>query len=407
MKQVLFVDDESKVLDGLKRSLRPLRDEWNMTFVTSGAEALKTLEQAPFDVIISDMRMPEMDGAQLLTEVQQRYPQIIRIVLSGQSDQEMVYQSIGATHRYLAKPCESEVLKTVVLRACTLRELLTNDLLRRLVTGMQQLPSQPTLYAEVRKEAESKTASLKAIGAIISKDLGMTAKILQLVNSAYFGFYGKVATAEQAVNLLGVDTVQALVLTTHAFSHFASIQGSEFNIGLLWEASTQTGAIARAIARAERAPTLMVDEAYTAGMLHDVGMLVLAANLRSRYDVILKTAHERGVLLWEAERQELGTTHADVGAYLLGLWGLGDSIVEAVAFHHHPSDCVGKTFSPLTAVHVANVLQQELSQQATGDVPSKIDLTYLDSLQMADRLPRWREVAGAVQQSEEKERAHG
>ena len=407
MKQVLFVDDESKVLDGLKRSLRPLRDEWNMTFVTSGAEALKTLEQAPFDVIISDMRMPGMDGAQLLTEVQQRYPQIIRIVLSGQSDQEMVYQSIGATHRYLAKPCESEVLKTVVLRACTLRELLTNDLLRRLVTGMQQLPSQPTLYAEVRREAESKTASLKAIGAIISKDLGMTAKILQLVNSAYFGFYGKVATAEQAVNLLGVDTVQALVLTTHAFSHFASIQGSEFNIGLLWEASTQTGAIARAIAKAERAPTLMVDEAYTAGMLHDVGMLVLAANLQSRYDVILKTAHERGVLLWEAERQELGTTHADVGAYLLGLWGLGDSIVEAVAFHHRPSDCVGKTFSPLTAVHVANVLQQELSQQATGDVPSQIDTTYLDSLHMADRLPRWREVAGLVQQSEEKERAHG
>jgi HD-like signal output (HDOD) protein len=151
----------------------------------------------------------------------------------------------------------------------------------------------------------------------------------------------------------------------------------------------------------------MIDEAYTAGLLHDVGMLVLTANLRSRYDVILKTAHERGVLLWEAERQELGTTHADVGAYLLGLWGLGDSIVEAVAFHHHPSDCVGKTFGPLTAVHVANVLQQELSQQATGDVPSKIDLTYLDSLQMADRLPRWREVAGAVQQSEEKERAHG
>ena len=407
MKHVLFVDDESKVLDGLKRSLRPLRDEWIMTFVTSGAEALKTLEQAPFDVIISDMRMPEMDGAQLLIEVQQRYPQIIRIVLSGQSDQDMVYQSIGATHRYLSKPCESEVLKTVVLRACTLRELLTNELLRRLVTGMQQIPSQPTLYAEVRREAESKTASLKAIGAIISKDLGMTAKMLQLVNSAYFGFYGRVATAEQAVNLLGVDTVQALVLTAHAFSYFASIQGSQFNIGHLWEASTQTGAIARAIAKAEQASTLMIDEAYTAGLLHDVGMLVLAANLRSRYDVILKTAHERRVQVWESERQELGATHAEVGAYLLGLWGLGDPIVEAVAFHHHPSDCVGKSFSPLTAVHVANVLQQELSQQATGDVPSQIDMPYLDSLHMSDRLPRWREVAGVVQQPEEKERAHG
>ena len=407
MKQLLFVDDESKLLDGLKRSLHSMRHEWNMTFVTSGAEALKALEQAPFDVVISDMRMPGMDGAQLLTEVQQRYPQIVRIVLSGQSDQEMIYQSIGATHRYLAKPCESEMLKTVVLRACTLRELLANDSLRGLVTGMQQIPSQPTLYAEVRREAESKTASLKAIGAIISKDLGMTAKILQLVNSAYFGFYGRVATAEQAVNLLGVDTVQALVLTVHAFSHFASTQGSQFNIGHLWEASTQTGVIARAIAKAEQAPTLMIDEAYTAGMLHDVGMLVLAANLPTRYDVLLKTAHERSIPIWEAERQELGATHADVGAYLLGLWGLGDPIVEAVAFHHHPSDCVETSFSPLTAVHVANVLQQELYQQKIGDVQSQIDLIYLDRLHMTDRLPHWREAAGTVQRAAEKENAHG
>ena len=407
MKHLLFVDDESKLLDGLQRSLRSMRHEWNMTFVSSGAEALKALEQAAFDVIISDMRMPGMDGAQLLTEVQKLYPQIIRIVLSGQSDQEMVYQSIGATHRYLAKPCESEVLKSVVQRACTLRELLANDSLRHLVTGMQQIPSQPTLYDEVRREAESKTASIKAIGAIISKDLGMTAKMLQLVNSAYFGFYGRVSTAEQAVNLLGVDTVQALVLSVHVFSHFSSTQGSQFNIGQLWEASTQTGAIARAIAKAEQAPALMIDEAYTAGLLHDVGMLVLAANLLTRYDVILKMAQERGIQLWEAERQDLEATHADVGAYLLGLWGLGDPIVEAVAFHHRPSDCDGKIFSPLTAVHVANVLQQEQSQEATAGVPSQIDLTYLDSLQMADRLPRWREVAGAIQQSEEKERAHG
>ena len=407
MKQLLFVDDESKLLDGLQRSLRPMRHEWNMTFVTSGAEALKVLEQAPFDVIISDMRMPGMDGAQLLNEVQQRYPQIVRIVLSGQSDQEMIYQSIGATHQHLAKPCESEVLKTTVMRACALRELLGNDSLRRLVTGMKQIPSQPTLYAEIRREAESKTASIGAIGAIISKDMGMTAKILQLVNSAYFGLRGTVSTAEQAVNLLGLDTVQALVLTVHVFSQFTETHGSRFNMDRLWEVSTETGALARAIAKAEQAPALMIDQAYTAGLLHDVGILVLVANVMKQYDAMAKTAHDQGIPLWEVERQELGVTHADVGAYLLGLWGLGDPVIEAVAFHHHPSDCVGNTFSPLTAVHVANVLQEELSPQATGGVPSLIDLTYLDTLHLTDRLPHWREVAGTAQQAAEKERAHG
>ncbi len=407
MKQLLFVDDESKLLDGLKRSLRPMRHEWNMTFVSSGAEALKALEQAPFDVVVSDMRMPGMDGAQLLNEVQQRYPQIVRIVLSGHSDQEMIYQSIAATHQYLSKPCESELLRAAVMRACALRELLGSDSLRRLVTGMKQIPSQPTLYAEIRREAESKAASIRTIGAIISKDMGMTAKILQLVNSAYFGSRGIVSTAEQAVNLLGLDTIQALVLTVHVFSQFASTHGSRFNMDRLWEASTETGSLARAIAQAEQAPALVIDQAYTAGLLHDVGMLVFAANALKRYDATLKTAHDQGIQVWEMERQEFGATHADVGAYLLGLWGLGDPIVEAVAFHHRPAECVGATFSPLTAVHVANVLQQELSQQATGDSPSQIDSIYLDTLHMTDRLPHWREVVGTVQRAAEKERAHG
>ncbi|MBI4001861.1 MAG: HDOD domain-containing protein [Nitrospira defluvii] len=407
MTRMLFVDDESKLLDGLKRALRPMRHEWDMTFVTSGAEALTALEQAPFDVIVSDMRMPGMNGAQLLNEVQQRYPQIVRIVLSGQSDQEMIYQSISATHQYLAKPCESEMLKAAVMRACALRELLRNDSLRRLVTGMQQIPSQPTLYAEIRREAESKTASLGTIGAILSKDMGMTAKILQLVNSAYFGLRSTVSTAEQAVNLLGLDTVQALVLTVHVFSQFVSTRGALFTMDRLWSASAETGSLARAIAKAEHAPALVIDQAYTAGLLHDVGSLVFAVNVPERYDAMLKTAHDQGIPVWEMERQEFGATHADVGAYLLGLWGLGDPIVEAVAFHHHPSDCVGNTFSPLTAVHVANALQQERSQQATGDVPFQIDSTYLDTLHMTDRLPHWRDVAGTVQRAAEKEKANG
>lgn len=235
----------------------------------------------------------------------------------------------------------------------------------------------------------------------------MTAKILQLVNSAYFGLRGTVSTAEQAVTLLGLDTVQALVLTVHVFSQFTSTHGSHFNMDRLWEASMETGSLARAIAQAEQVSTLAIDQAFTAGLLHDVGMLVFAANVLKRYDATLKTAHNQGIPVWEVERQEFGATHADVGAYLLGLWGLGDPIVEAVAFHHRPAECMGATFGPLTAVHIANVLQQQLSQQATGDSPSQIDSTYLDTLHMTDRLPHWRDVAGTVQRAAKKEKANG
>ncbi|MCP9438669.1 MAG: response regulator [Nitrospira sp.] len=398
MIRLLFVDDETKLLDGLKRSLRSMRHEWDMTFVTGGKDALTALEQAPFDVVVSDMRMPGMNGAQLLDEVQRRYPQIIRIVLSGQSDRQMIYQSIGASHQYLAKPCETEHLKATIQRACALRELIGNESLRRLVAGMRQIPSQPTLFAEIKKEVESETSSLKTIGAIIAKDMGMTAKVLQLVNSAYFGLNGAVSTPEQAVNLLGLDTIQALVLTVHVFSQFPkTMEGALFQIDRLWAESLETGSLARILAKAEKASDREIEQAYTAGLLHDVGILVLVANARDRYEATLRTASEECVPVWEAEQREFGVTHAEVGAYILGLWGLEAPIVEVVAFHHRPADYPGAAFHPLTAVHVADALRWERMAPASGGQPSTIDLAYVEKLHLADRLPYWRDLASRLQ----------
>ena len=153
MKNILFVDDEPVLLDGLRRSLRSMRNEWTMMFAGSGEEALKVLEQAPFDIVVSDMRMPKMDGAQLLNEVQRRYPHIVRIVLSGYSDKEMIFHSIRATHQFLAKPCEPEQLKTTIRRACALQDVLKNEVLRALVTGMPAIPSLPTILLEINRQA--------------------------------------------------------------------------------------------------------------------------------------------------------------------------------------------------------------------------------------------------------------
>src|SRR5262245_37814840 len=100
MKKILFVDDEPNVLQGLERMLRSMRHEWEMQFAMSGPAALERLAEQTFDVIVSDMRMPGMTGAQLLTEVSQRHPHIVRIILSGQADQEDILRSVGPTHQY-------------------------------------------------------------------------------------------------------------------------------------------------------------------------------------------------------------------------------------------------------------------------------------------------------------------
>jgi HD-like signal output (HDOD) protein len=258
---------------------------------------------------------------------------------------------------------------------------------------MTTVPSIPALFAEITNAVESDTASLQAIGAIMAKDMGMTAKVLQLANSAYFGTRRSVSTVEQAVMFLGLDTIQTLVLSVHIFSQFPKESAASFPIDCMWMESMESGRVARAIARAEGRSPLEVEQAYTAGVLHNVGTLVLAANLPDRVSAVLAKASTDGMPEWEAERSEFGVSHAEVGAYLLGLWGLSDPIVEAVAYHHRPNDCAGgEGFRPLTAVHVAQALYQEATQRP-GHSSARIDAVYLDRLRMTDRLPLWRQLA--------------
>lgn len=392
MKQILFVDDEPVLLDGLKRSLRSMRNEWVMTFAGSGEDALKVLGQVSFDVVVSDMRMPKMDGAQLLNEVQRLYPYVVRILLSGYSDRAMSLNSISATHQFLAKPCEPEQLKAAIQRACALQDLLWNKTLRALVSGMRTIPSLPGILLEIKQEAESESSSLNAIGKIIVKDMGMTAKILQLANSAFFGVRGPISTVEQAVTFLGLETIQAVILVTHAFSQFVTKDLSPFQISRLWDESMKTGSLAREVAKAQGCASFEIEQSYTAGLLHDIGILILATNCADLFGVMLAKAGDNKATLWEVEQSEMGVTHAELGAYLLGVWGLSDSIVEAVAYHHRPIECLGNSFAPLTAVHVADALLPCVSQYGADPCRSLLDTGYLDRFHLTDRIPGWREL---------------
>jgi len=390
-KHILFVDDEPNVLQGLQRMLRPLRDEWEMAFVNSGAEALAYLAQAPVDVIVSDMRMPGMDGAQLLTEVMHRHPEVVRIVLSGQATQEVVMKAVGPTHQYLAKPCDPESLKALVNQTSELRELLTDATLKGLVAGMKSLPSLPSLFLEIVDALKTEEVSIQQVARIIAKDVGMTAKILQLVNSAFFGLRRRVDDLSRAISLLGFDTIKSLVLSLHVFSQCEQTTLRKYALHTLWDHSFATGACARLIARLEKQAQDTIDAAMTAGMLHDCGKLALATNLPELYGQAVTLAQNQNLPAWEAERATFGATHAEVGAYLLGIWGLPNTIVEALAFHHCPSHSTEKTLRPLTVVHVADALTHEQQAAACESPQASIDLDYLTTLGLVDRLPLWRE----------------
>lgn len=400
MRKILFVDDEQNILEGLQRMLRPMRNEWEMLFAPGGEKALELLSTSHFDVVVSDMRMPGISGAELLTRVRDQYPHIVRIILSGYADEELTYKSLGPAHQFLSKPSNAEIIKGTVSRTCALRDLLSNENLQQLVSKMQTLPSLPSLYAELIQELQSPDASVRKVAEIISRDLGMSAKILQVVNSAFFGVRRTISSPLDAVNLIGLNTIMTLALSIQVFSQFNERKVGGFSPTALWSHSMRVGLCAKKIAQMAGGNGEAVKDAFTAGLLHDAGHLVLASNLPNLYAQGRDLMKSEGIPDYEAETRIFSASHSEVGAYLFGLWGLPHSIVEAVAFHHHPSDCLAPGFTTLTAVHAGEVLALETQSSSVKSCETELDMNYLQAIGMVDELETWRDACSRIADEE-------
>lgn len=388
MKYIVFVDDEPLVLQGLRRMLTPMRKHWDMGFASGGAEALKMMAVRPPDAVVADMRMPGMNGAELLNQVMRLFPKSVRFILSGYADLELIMQCIGGTHQFLAKPCDAETLLSAVSRALQLDQWINDESLKALVSQLETVPSVPSLYFEILKELNAPEPDLQRAAATIAQDPAMTAKILQLTNSAFFGLSRRMASPAEAVAQLGLKTIKSLVLAIHVFSQFDSCHKVRADIAKMQHHSISTATAARAIAKLESQDLYLLDECFTAGLLHDIGRLVLVANLGARYSEAVALSQSRASSMTEAEKTVFGASHAEVGAYLLGLWGLPLPIVEAALFHHSPHHCSVKGFTSLTAVHVANLIGPE-QPVALPALQAQLDREYLIDAGVWERVPAW------------------
>lgn len=389
MKRILFVDDEPKVLDGLRRMLYAYRHEWDMLFAGSAREALDALAQARFDVLITDVRMPEMSGLELLAQVRDRYPEIVRMVLSGQSDREITLSSVTLAHQYLSKPCDAATLRATVDRALNLRVILEDPALKQVISRIHSLPSIPAVYTELINTLQSPNASPKEIGQIIAQDIGMSAKVLQLVNSAFFGVQRRITNPADAVIFLGIETVRALALTVSVFSQFDARRVPSFSLENLRDHGLAVGALAREIARSLQLSKSDIEDAFVGGLLHELGKVVLACNFPEQYEDAIRRAKEKRIPIKRAELEVFGTTHAQVGAYLLWLWGLPDGITEILARYDQPGS--NPPQASLLAVHVANALVGEEWEQ-------EMDMECLSGMGLVGFLPDWKQMGEEIRQ---------
>jgi putative nucleotidyltransferase with HDIG domain len=399
-KQILFVDDEPMVLKGLQRTLRKMRIEWEMTFTSSAREALGILDQRPIDVIVSDLKMPEMDGMQLLTEVKARHPRVVRIILSGHLEHEMTLQSVQLAHQSLSKPCDAEILKQTLAKLFALRDILADESVKKIVSQIASLPSLPAIYSEIIEEMHSKDPSLKKVGDIIAQDPSMTAKILQVVNSVFFGLSRKISSPQEAVVHLGLESIRALVLSVKIFAEFSHKKFSWFNIDELFSHSITVSTYAKAIVENEKMDRDLINYSLMAGLLHDLGKLILATNFQEPYKQVLTAAQESDRNLWELEYDAFGTSHSEIGAYLMGLWRLETPIIEAIAFHHCPANSMSQNLGLLTAVHMGNAIDHIGQLSSSGNNGLQYEAQYLDTLGVTDRIPEWCQVCRGLEEEQ-------
>lgn len=357
-KRVLFVDDEAAILDGLKAVLRPQRREWDMVFALGGPAGLSEVQGSAFDVVVTDMRMPVIDGAGLLTRVKELQPRAVRLVLSGQTDQQTALKTVFTAHQFLAKPCDTEKLRSVVKRCCDLNELLAGDELRSLAGDVSVLPAAPTTYLAISKALADPNCAIGDVARIVECEPALCAKVLQVANSAFFGLPRAVSSVSQAATYLGTLALRDLAL---AMETMASLQERKSSLPAASHKAFQVNALAVGLLgrRWFGSDRRKADEAFVAGMLRDMGHLVLESS-----DPAVRPAADY---------------HAALSAYLLGLWGIPHPVIEAVAFHERPEQIEHEGLEVVDVVNLADAVVGGLAP-SPFQTPPDLDLTRLAKL---------------------------
>ena len=369
MMRLLFVDDDPLALEQIRRELGHARLQYDVVFVDSGNAAMAALDGGEFDAIVSDLRMPVMDGPELLALVRNRYPNVVRVCMSGAVDDADFMRAMPVTHQYLSKPVVGEALRDVVDRACSLRSILHHQGIRALVGGLNSLPATAHTFNDLSEAMTQPNAHTADISRIVSRDQALCIKTLQIVNSSFFRRRAPIMSIQAAVTFVGMEMIKSLALSACVFRALDTSPAASKLLRDLQARSIRKAHYARALLKESR----HADEAFTAALLLDVGQAVLALCSPEMYAEVIKIARETHRPWHEVEKEAFGVAHPEVGAYLLGLWGLPLDLIEAVAYHHTPS-CVKHTQTAmLAAVHVADAVVD-----ATADQPEKL-LDKLDA----------------------------
>ena len=386
-RRVLFVDGQPGEDNDLKKTQAQLTGDWDSRVVCTGREAQAALAETPFDIVVSQMALPDMSGTELLRDVSNRCPAATRfLILNPDTDKAAIHESWLYVHQYVSSPCRPESLVALLNDTLKLYDLLSDEGLRARIAAVGSLPGCPEIHNQLMQELKNENSSIRKLADLVSQDVSITAKVLATANSALFGLRNRVDNVVQAIITLGIDTVASIVFTAGVFSQFKNPKLTGFSLESIHSKGMTIGAKARLVAHAFGLDAMLTTDALLAGTLHDIGKLVMLTSFEDEFSQALQLAEKDSIPLHQAQHSILGVTDAAIGAYLLSLWGLRNSIVEAVAWHYTPSETSAPIITPLTAVHLAYATDWDHCHKIRDDKMSVVDVEYLTTLGIADQL---------------------
>ena len=383
MRKLLFAPADSRTSKAWESALYSYKDTWEAHVVLDGAAAHKQLGEMEWDAVVS--HLASESGTSLLIKARECFPEAVRIGVVTPGRLRSPHPSF--VHQVVAEPLDFKELKVAVERSCRLRDLLRGERICQIVGELGELPSAPSVYLELVEKLNRQETSIGEIAEIIEGDVGTSARLLQLVNSIIFRTTREIVTVKMAASFLGLDVIKNVVLSMEAFQAFQKIPTIPgFSLDELQAHCRLTAAIAGRMQLSND----VRDAAIVGALLHDIGKLVLAYKMPDRFARLVAHAEAEQKPLYQAEEELWGITHAEVGAYLLGLWGLPLRVTEAIAYHHAPSTVPHQRFDGLAALYVANLLAHEHE----GDANERAwDLAFLESVGVVGRLPDWKAMA--------------
>jgi HD-like signal output (HDOD) protein/CheY-like chemotaxis protein len=364
--RLLLVDDDPRVLEGLDNLLFDRIGEWELVSAVGGGSAIARLaSHERFEVLITDMRMPVVDGLEVLRYAAAHRPEVMRIVLSGQAELDKAMQALAIGHQYLAKPCDETTLVAAIERSLRLQRAVVDRELRAKAGRLDDAPPHAAVLSEIGLALAAPRASIDAVAQIAARDVGLVARLLRVASWCSRGT-GQVSSLTAAIHRIGLDGVTALT---------AALASAEPPLDLDRELRDRSNHHALQLASLAGA---LCDDAETAelaslcGLMHGLGALALATHVPTR----LRHCHATSAPPQHAidrERRALSIDHAELGAQILEFWQLTE-LAQVIRYHHRPSGLPldVEWQSPLTALHLADA--------ALGEGDADLDHRFVRSL---------------------------